>query len=104
LRLKNDNCIHLAGLSCIRSKAGRKKRLTMEKTDKQPQTIGEWFDWAEENGYEWAKEAREETIRLRGDERLGWKKDALVYSLQSMFCWSESKKGHFYWQQIHDSI
>jgi len=35
----------------------------MEDTDKQPQTIGEWLDWAEEQGYEWAKEAREEALK-----------------------------------------
>jgi hypothetical protein len=76
----------------------------MENTEKKPQTIGEWLDWAERQGYDWANEAREETVRLRGEEMLSYPVESLYEATSYMFTWSISKKGHIYWQQICESL
>jgi hypothetical protein len=76
----------------------------MGKTDKQPKTVGEWLDWAEEQGYEWAKEAREETVRLSGEGRLTCRVEGLYEAIPYMFVWCVSEKGHLYWQEIFESI
>ena len=72
----------------------------MEKTDKQPQTLGEWLDWAEEQGYEWANEAWKELENVDPKDDCHCLADALIMS----FTWKYSAKGHDYWGKIHSSI
>lgn len=76
----------------------------MGNTNKQPKTIGEWLDWAEEQGYEWAKEAREETVRLSGSKRLEFIVPSLQKAVMHMFAWRESDSGFFYWDEIYESF
>ena len=76
----------------------------MQNTDKQPQTIGEWLDWAEKQGYEWAKEAREETVRLSGERRLDGFAGTLFHAVYRMFGWHESIKGIDHWDEVAKSV
>ena len=76
----------------------------METTEKRPQTIGEWLDWAEEQGYEWAKEAREETIRLSGLKSLEFIVPSLKKAVMHMFAWHESDRGFNDWDEIYESF
>lgn len=76
----------------------------MNNTDKQPETIGEWLDWAEEQGYEWAKEAMVEVVMQHGAYKLLEHKESLSRSVLDGFTWPESEKGRFYWQKIYESV
>jgi hypothetical protein len=68
----------------------------MENTNKQPQTIGEWLDWAEEHGYEWAKEARRLAI-LYGTHQSERMFGSIKSAVLSAFAWEEAPQGFEYW-------
>jgi hypothetical protein len=76
----------------------------MENTNKQPQTIGEWLDWAEEQGYEWAKEAMVEVVMQHGAYGFTEVRSDLPKAILGGFSWSKSDKGFEYWNQIHESL
>jgi hypothetical protein len=72
----------------------------MKNTNKKPETIGEWLDWAEEQGYDWAKEAREETLSQKGVDQLNINVSDITDAVAYAFYWTDSKKGHYYWDKI----
>lgn len=69
--------------------------------EKQPKTIGEWLDWAEQNGYVWAKEARDAIVAERGESWLNEQRYSLKYVILGSFDWDEPKRGFEYWNKIY---
>lgn len=67
-------------------------------------TILEWFEEAKANGAEWADNAINTTIELRGPERLKYPVFSLANALYFAFAWHESVEKHRYWQLIYQKI